>query len=681
MRSSVATPLVAAWLLVAVGAGAAGASSMEGLLDVEFERLDRPGSSTLLTYTTAAPLLVLVVWNSECPDCLENVRQAENVDLDRFDAYLVGVNHDLDRWSAIDFIAAEDIGSPQLHDPRGLVAEALDARLTSFTFAVIDSTGVVLGLVHDKVPQARVAIEDALLAAGQELAARQAGAAAVMAPGGADAGAGEASGAAITSAPGSAAPTSAAPGSALPGYPLLRTSGRTRVRWLAVGVEDEFETDSCRIEGPYGEALAPTVSLIYRFDYDIVVQVDPHVSAGGRLRISNEDPEILREGPVYFSNEFGSAFFQWRSESWSGRLGFYDVHFTPLTLMRWDHSDNPPVAGSGGSGGCGVCGGGGRGIRLEALDDLRPDITFEGARTDITPAPWFAFSAIYARPLAARDYSNVDPGSFSYRQDLWGARAALSPRLVGDRRAEIGAVFVGTQDAADSADWPPFLPDDPLSFIETNAVTSVFARLPVPGGFTASAEYATSYSRVDRIDARGPGFDGQATVVELARTSPRGLRGAVAWLHLDEDFAASYAALSYRPNTQGPRISVGYVGDVLGLNLFYKDLERSRECDVCNDDPRRTTIASALVTVKPMAHTTLDVAGTFARRTFARRTFAGPTDGELECEQIILTASIRRELARKATVWVDFTKIIAGSDPDRGNALADIGSVYVSVEF
>jgi len=558
------------WGLLSIAVPSAGqiASSMAPLLDMDLPSLDHESQATIGSYLRPDGLLVLVVWNSDCPSCLQNVVEANYANLTTHNARLLGVNFDEERWQPQQFVQSVSITFPQLHDAAGLVATTLGADDYSFSFFVIDGVGNILDVSYDSVSDGRAAIEQALVSVESEQVGNQSGAMTTVAP--------------LTSPPVGDL------------YPLIRYSGQSRVRWLSVAVENESESTDCPLGGPYGEELTPTTELLYRLTCELELQLDEQVTAGGLLRISNEDPVVFKQGPQYLSSEIGSAFVELRRDNYVGRVGYYGIAFTPLTLMRWDAADNPPLAGSGGAGGCGVCSGAGRSLSLEALDELEPEVTFEGAKVRAAPTAWFNFTGVYARPRRAQDWSAYNPDDeFSYRQDLLGGRVEFSQPGWGVGRVRFGGTYVNTSDDSESANWP-LPPQDPYSFFSTNEVYSCDLQAPLPLDLSLRGELARSFNRTDRLDQQGDGVNGEAMLFELAHQPKRGPRSSVAWLKLGADYGASYGALSYLPNQEGVRLSSSYHREKWGLSLFYKRLTRVKDCCGGEQVSRRTTIASGL---------------------------------------------------------------------------------------
>jgi len=95
------------------------------------------------------------------------------------------------------------------------------------------------------------------------------------------------------------------------------------------------------VRGTYGELLTRGFSYQNRFVLEVAYPVTGKISVGGKLRVSNEGEIVLRTGPEYLSSEFGSVFAAYETPALRSRFGYYDIHYSPLTLMRWDLRDDP----------------------------------------------------------------------------------------------------------------------------------------------------------------------------------------------------------------------------------------------------------------------------------------------------------------------------------------------------
>jgi len=123
---------------------------------------DDVASETLLA---AHPWTLLVVWNTECPDCVSDV-----VHLGRrwmkeppADIGLVGISFDDARVSdARRMVRGARLRTPQLSDRDGRVADLLDARDHSVNVFLVDTDGTLAFAHHGHPDDIDVVLETAL---------------------------------------------------------------------------------------------------------------------------------------------------------------------------------------------------------------------------------------------------------------------------------------------------------------------------------------------------------------------------------------------------------------------------------------------------------------------------------------------------------------------------------------
>jgi len=447
---------------------------LETLLPVELPRLDGEGAASVADHLEPGRRLCLVLWNVECPECLENLSQL-GVAPERPDLRLLGVNFDVRRWDALDAVAERRPGFPQLYDSGGLIAQSLRAEEYSFSLALLDAEGSLLAIHYDSVADATATLDEILSALDR-------------AP---DVPRLEALGGRIRLATEDDDPVEAPPLlSVEASYPQMRGEGRLRLRALAVALEgDEGDGEcDCPLAGPYGQDLRERIDLLFRAEYELEVRVAPGVSAGAKLRVAHENPDIMRLGPEYLGNPLGSVYAEWRGERWSSRCGYFSAHFTPLTLQRWDFADNPPAAGTGGAS-CASCGGAARGIVLDALDDLGPDIVFEGLLLDARPLRPLSLAAFYALPQRAGDFDSYDVDAFAYRRDLLAGRAAIALPIRGAWSTRLTLQGFSADEDGASAHYPGS-PNNPTGFIHKNRAGSLGLELSLPTGGALALETA-----------------------------------------------------------------------------------------------------------------------------------------------------------------------------------------------
>jgi hypothetical protein len=359
-------------------------------------------------------------------------------------------------------------------------------------------------------------------------------------------------------------------------------TGGTDVRWLQVDVDDRAPS------GLFGESLEQGTTLLRRALVEITGAVNDNVTAGALLRLSNEPDAVLRLGPDFYGRPEGSAFASLRTRCARARVGYFPVHFTPLTLMRWDRDD----LGLGGvQRGCGVCGGTASAVLIESLEEIRPELTFEGARLDGEIQDWIDWTAFYARPKpATRDeipgLSGIfDPETFQYHQDLYGLRAVFSrlhlPTLTS---RQIGVSVLHARDDP----FNPFCPTgDPLCHLFPAAQVTgagLDLRCPVGKRILMEGEWLRTAAR---HDTRGGSSDSlRATrwangIRATAALSiiPNHVRVTSAYLRLEESFESPYGALTYAPNRAGHRHRVDVEVPPISIAVFVRRLVAlGREC-------------------------------------------------------------------------------------------------------
>ncbi|MGD1048934.1 MAG: TlpA disulfide reductase family protein, partial [Candidatus Krumholzibacteriaceae bacterium] len=361
--------LVIAAGLAMPGPRVLGAEPGETAPPFELSLLNGAGSVRSSELVSKHREVFLVFWHTLCPRCAEALLGCE-----RFyrmyggeDIAVLGINaDDGDLLAAQGVIESNGITFPQARDAGGAVSASY--RVTHETFAVF----LVDGAGDGRIRAARFDPSGDVGAAMEEMLAS---------PGPAPAGAG-----------GTPRDARAAENGAGFSY-----RGLERIRLLAI---DARGPDAA---GIYGEPVNPGSSVQYRVEVEASGRLAPHLRAGALLRISNEGEKVLESGPEYLGSEWGSAFVGVKAARLSARLGYFSLHMTPLTLMRWDWDDSPRI---GGDTGCG-CGGAAAGTLLvESLEELGPDLTFEGALVTYGGANLEA-RLFYAMPRRALETSYV----------------------------------------------------------------------------------------------------------------------------------------------------------------------------------------------------------------------------------------------------------------------------------
>jgi len=627
----------------------ASADSFENILQIELDVLGKDESAKVADFL-GEDLLCLVLWDSQCPDCLENVAQLGTQDSPE-SVHLLGINFDDRAWDAEDFITARRIQFPQLHDPEARIVQALNADDFSFSFAMLDPAGEIKAIHYDSMDDAPAKLREVLSAMrGANFDYRIK--------------------AADPKTGGNIVLEVADTPEDVPimetrrRYPIIKHSGQIRTRGLSVSLWGAESDCECGVSGPYGERLAIQKNLLYRASYELIADMSPSFSAGGKLRVSNEDPVLFEQGPEYLGSEFGSVFGEIRKDRFSARLGYFGEHFTPLTLQRWDFADNPPAAGSGGAG-CGVCGATVRGVSLEALDDLGPEITFEGLRIEASLARSLSLTSFYSIPQRAVASSGVTiDNPFAYRRDILASRLVYSFDYFAQSRGEFAIQHLSAQEDGESSELPLSWSELPLSFIHKNEVWSANVLIPVWYGLVLYGETTRSFERVDKMDGPGESLNGSAHLAQLTFKRNKNLRFAAAWLKLDPEFTSLFRALSYRSNSEGYRMAAQWQGERVALALFHKQLERVEDVELGNM-PERLNISSALLGWKPRADLSLDFVTTLASDKLG--------GGLCACDRWTHTLTARQKLGRAAELQADLSYVRAetGSSSDgQGSMIA-----------
>ena len=618
------------FILAMLTAAFAVADDFDTLLHMELEVLGS-GEAGRVADFLGEELLCLVLWDSQCPDCLENVAQLGGIHPPD-GVRLLGVNFDDLPWDAEDFLAAREPNFPQLHDPEARFASALDADEFSFSFALLDAAGGIRAIHYDSVkdaPERLNQVVDAIRGSSIDWKIKAADA--------------ESSGSILVEI--AEGPKAAQVVHTERRYPIFKHSGQLRTRGLSVSLAGAEPDCGCGVSGPYGENLQIQKDLLYRASYELQAELAKGVSAGAKLRVSNEDAIILEQGPEYLGSEFGSVFAEIRRDRLSARMGYFSDHFTPLTLQRWDFADNPPAAGSGGTA-CGVCGATVRGVSLEALDDLGPAITFEGIRLESALTRRLRVTGFYALPQRAVESSGTSSNNpFAYRLDVIGTR--LRYGFLGD--GEISLQHLSAHEDRESSYLDDIWANFDFSFIHKSEVWSASGRIPLGERFQVSAETARSFERVDRLDGKGQSRNGAAHTAELTYRGRKRLRLAAAWQKPEPEFASPFRALSYRSNAQGFRLSADWTGERLAISFFHKALERVEDLE--GDMPEEVFVTSALLGWKPLEGTAVDFVSTVSEE--------APGGDLCDCQRWTHTLTVRKRFGHGAELQADLSYVSA----------------------
>ena len=644
------------FILIMALAASASASSFENLLQMEMVILGQDESASVADFL-GDDLLCLVLWDSQCPDCLENVAQLGSSDPPE-GLRLLGINFDDLAWDAEDFIAARRLQFPQLHDPDARFAQALNADEFSFSFALLDAAGAIKAIHYDSVdnaPRKLREVVDAIRGATTEYRIK------AIDP--------ETDGGIVLEI--AEAPETMQVMETSRRYPIFEHSGQIRTRGLSVSLWGNESDCECGVSGPYGERLAIQKNLLYRASYELIAEMAPGIRAGGKLRVSNEDAILFEQGPEYLSSEFGSVFGEIRQDRFSARMGYFSDHFSPLTLQRWDFADNPPAAGSGGAG-CGVCGATVRGVSLEALDDLGPQITFEGLRVETSLARPLRLTTFYAIPQRAVASSGVTTDNpFAYRRDVLASRLVYSFDFLAQSRGEVAIQHLSAHEDGESSELPLSWSELPLSFIHKNEVWSASALIPIWQGLALHGETARSFERVDKLDALGESLNGAAYLAELSYKVRKRLHLTAAWQKLEPEFTSPFRALSYRSNAQGFRVSVNWTGERTAVSLFHKALERIEDLD--GDMPEEVFVTSLLLGWKPTNGAAIDFVTTVNEE--------DPGGGLCKCERWTQTLTLRKQFGRAAEMQADLSYVRAETGSSTDGQRSMIAVIQMTAKF
>jgi hypothetical protein len=338
----------------------------------------------------------------------------------------------------------------------------------------------------------------------------------------------------------------------------LDITGNVRLRLRYV---DSGATDS--LFGTYGEFLRRGFSQRHRLILEAVYPLAGAVRVGGLVRVSNEDEEVLSSGPEYLASEFGSAFIAYETPGATARFGYYSLAYTPLTLMRWDIKDDP----EGGGGGCAVCGGPGvaGAILGETLEELGPNLTFEGLKVRFAPHEVLGLDGYLARPsISGETYAVVTYGGRATFKQYWrhaGSFLDLSMHVV---RSEDDRKLLEDDD------------EDPLGPIFYNTVYGFSWSVPIQHRTSFTGEWSVTESEGQDLSAvfLPPWhIEGKGGIFSLSADFRKNLNIEASYVYLSPNWDSYFRALSYSANREGLRARVEYGGDRLLVALFARYLQ------------------------------------------------------------------------------------------------------------
>lgn len=535
----------------------------------ELPRMDGSGTVESKELFAGRAFTFLVFWESGCPHCAEALIDCEsfNEGYGGDDIMVVGINsNEEDIFTARGILEANHITFLQLWDESGWVAKRYEVPFATFTIYLVSGTGTVLARDLDPHGDIETVMEE-MLTGNHDIYEQAQGEVAA----GAD--------------------TDESAGEVLGGFLL---NGDVRIRYLGIDTKGEDAV------GPYGEDVAPGNHMLYRFDLEMKKRLGKYVTAGGLLRIGNEGEEVLEAGPEYLGREWGSAFAEIDVKGFSFRLGYYPVHMTPLTLMRWDWDDNPRIGGDA-SCGCGAAAGV---LLIESLEELGPELAFEGGIATYTGGS-YQLRLLYAIPRRAKEIGRgeylIDPDKKTayYSLELYGADARWQ-RF--DSRTGLlwkaGVHLVGTWENEKSIDFIELGYYAPYPWYDSRIV-SASLQIPILSHTYARGEWIVCNRAYEYISENG------ATRENYKWKGGGGIAGVVVdwtgrfelkldYVRLEPDFYAPFAAISYEPNREGSRGStkIFIPRSYSAVSLFYRRL-REVELGVAEGEREHTSFFGA----------------------------------------------------------------------------------------
>jgi hypothetical protein len=319
------------------------------------------------------------------------------------------------------------------------------------------------------------------------------------------------------------------------------------------------------IVGTYGELLTRGFNYRNRFALEVAYPVTGRISVGGKLRVSNEGEIVLRTGPEYLSSEFGSVFAAYETPALRSRFGYFDISYSPLTLMRWDLNDDP----EGGGGGCAVCPGspGVAGTIVgESLEELGPTLTFEGVWAEATPWDIVGGSGFYTKSdiatVAGEDIETTPVMTYGAKLDLKHYLTRVSSLI------EASALVVRSEEDAES----DLLGGGSTQKLFDNTVYGLVWEVPVARGLSFGGEWNQTIT--NNKAGAAPELEGYGGIFSLiAETSgDRKFRFDGAYIYLSPNWDSFFRALSYNANRRGVRLRLEYSEGRFLVALFAKYL-------------------------------------------------------------------------------------------------------------
>jgi hypothetical protein len=335
----------------------------------------------------------------------------------------------------------------------------------------------------------------------------------------------------------------------------LEITGDVRLRLRYV---DSGSTDS--LTATYGEFVQRGFSQRHRLILEAAYPLASSIRVGGLVRVSNEDEQVLESGPEYMSSEFGSAFIAYESPTLTSRFGYYPVSFGALSLMRWDLNDDP----EGGGGGCAVCGGPGvaGAILGETLEELGPDLTFEGLKVDFSPRETLTLNGFFARPTVFGE---------TYPVVTFGGRAGLRRYLKRTGSfLDVAALAVRSEDDRKSLEDVK-----PTGSIFNNTVYGLTWKVPISRMLAFEGEWTVTESEGEDL---GSGLaqpweqKGRGGIISLSAGIGKEISLNASYVYLSPNWDSFFRALSYNANREGFRLRAEFNRKDLLVAVFAKYL-------------------------------------------------------------------------------------------------------------
>jgi hypothetical protein len=334
----------------------------------------------------------------------------------------------------------------------------------------------------------------------------------------------------------------------------LRISGDGRMRLRQVS------STGMEPVGAYGEILGEGSTFRHRMLLELEVAAAPGLQAAVMVRQSDEGALAFSAGSERLASERGSLALRYRGRRVNATMGYYRLHLTPLTMMRWDLEDNPE---GGGQSAC-ACPGAGGAVTGESLEEMGPDLTLEGVRWEADLGAGREWSGFAARPRTATE-------GVWFRQMSYGTTfKMLSYHRPSMSFRSASLTVLQHRDEENSVDRPLGVPYRPMR----SRLVDLQAEIPVGERLLLAAEGALSRADEDLLDRRDVEADGHGLLASVRLRLPASLQLRVAYQRLSADFHSSYRAISYEPNRHGWRLAVDWEGADEGRSLwaFYKRL-------------------------------------------------------------------------------------------------------------